>query len=187
MSTHTNAPSAPPPNVGARHDRVVHTITGHFGATYKITTLGLQGLLERDALPEDLLDVAVREQFSVDGEAADMMDAAASLGRDEILQRLREFGSLQRHLAAAALVEPKMTADELAAMMDSGAVPPDDVAMIASIVLRRRDVDARGVKIGVAVLDLDEAFHEAHGIPVEGCEGCKAFVARLSSLGVGEV
>jgi hypothetical protein len=156
--------------------------------------------LEHGDLPDDLAEVALEElmnttvdEFGRALSGAAKWSAAVAEDRAETLARIRRFAEFQRHLACDAIEELEtdgvwervtLTPADLAEL------PEDDLALVAELVMRLRNRDARGVTIGVEPLDRWATFREAHqcddgssGGP--RCEGCQKVTELFSSVDVG--
>ena len=189
----TNAAS---PSLAAWQARASHKITLPSGQRVMIRIPGIATLLEHGDLPEDLLELALLELTTDGGATASLaaeLAASANGAREKALERIASYGAFQRELVRAAVtaVESESGAwlpvELSAADVADGALPEDDLAMVAEIVQRLRAHDARGVKIGVEPLDRWATFREAHGCSDEGCEGCQKLIDALSSVDVGAV
>lgn len=179
--------------------RVLHTITCPSGQRLRITLLGVGTVLQHGDFPEDLVDLAVSELTYPDGAAGrlkDDIDQAAAAGgpldRDTILGRLHQLARFQKLLASAAIKEIEtdtgwvpvtLTPDRLEEL------PEDDWTLVALIMQRLRNTDARGVTIGVEPIDRWAAFREAHRCAgddrEQGCEACAQLFQGLSSIHMG--
>jgi hypothetical protein len=132
-------------------------------------------LIKGDALPERLRGIAAELWQS--GSVGDLISGVNEEGGAQIDNDLLiKLADLRREIAAMALVEPAMTAQDL----DTAEIPPEDIDMLTQIAMRERDTDARGVKLGVVPLSRFDAFREEHGCP-EDCPACKAAAERLST------
>lgn len=116
-----------------------------------------------DAVPED----APEERW------ADADEIAQGIGKD--------LAELNRELVAAALIEPAVTADDLA----SPDFPLEDLEMLAGILTGLVVVDAAGRCVGVAPLDDFVPFRHEHGCGPD-CEDCKRARWPLSTARRGE-
>lgn len=156
---------------------------------FRFPTLG--ELLTNGKLPETLLALAVAEYAEPGGIAKQI--AATYDGIDEDTPdevrakadaRVHEFGeqiaALNRELCAAALVEPKLTADNLA----NPDFPMQDLEMLAGILNREIVYDAAGRRIGVEPLDTFRVFRDQHAC-AESCPECAASRRELSSVHAG--
>lgn len=188
MSTATEPVSSRPDATPADVLRqlAVHTVTGPSTGVYKIRIPGIATMLSRGFLPDHLIGLALLDLESPKGAASalrELLDLATDEAKHaKIVEEISKFGEYQRRIVAASLVEPALTYEEVAA----GDLPEDDLAMIANIVQRLTNVDARGVTIGVEPLDHWARFHDLHGLPPDGgCDGCRRIVAESSSIDVG--
>jgi hypothetical protein len=186
--------TAASPSLAAWQARSVHTITLPSEQRIRIRIPGIATLLEHGDLPEDLIDLAVLELVNEGGATSALAQefAASENGnRDKVLERIRSFGTFQRHLVCAAVVAVEAAGGEWEEVTlspaDLDAFPEDDVALVAEIVQRLRQHDARGVRIGVEPLDRWTMFREAHGCPDQDCPGCESLVRVLSSTDLGDV
>lgn len=183
MTTKHPNDTAPSPSLAGWQARTIHTITLPSGQTVRMRLPGVATILEYGDLPDDLIGMAVAE-ITRDGGAAVLVTEAAP-DREATLTRLREFTGFQRHLVAAALVEPALTYEQITEAVQDGSLPEDDLAMVAEIVQRLRNRDARGVMVGVEPLDRWATFREAHGCSDPGCEACQKVVEQFSSVDAG--
>jgi hypothetical protein len=89
--------------------------------------------------------------------------------RKESERRLAAFAEVNRELVAHALVEPKMTADELRD------VPMPDLEMLSLLVNRKLVFDAAGRRVGVVPVETFREVVAAHGLePCDpGCPSCE--------------
>lgn len=166
--------------------KAVHTVTTPSGAVLHIRVPGIATLLENGDLPDHLIGLALLDIQHPKGAASalrEMLDELVDEDRHaKVVAEIRKFGEYQRRIVAAALIEPKLSYEEIAA----GDLPEGDLAMVADIVQRLAGTDARGVRIGVEPLDKWARFHQLHGLPEDGeCDGCARIVVELSSVDVG--
>lgn len=164
----------------------VHTVTCPSGMTVKMRIPNLQLLIRQDRIPGKLMEVALREslgqpildQVRGGGEAGN-----GSVGDDFDLEKAKELISqgfeFQRWLVTEAVVEPKVTVEDL----DAGLVPEEDAEMLSALAQRIRFTDAKGVRLGVMPLDAFEEFRREHGCPPD-CPSCAALQNEFSSVGV---
>lgn len=175
--------------------RRLHRVTGPSGQVLRIELLGVARLLETDALPEDLIDLAVMElteKGGATGELARRLDAAEDdqEGRARALDAISRYGRLQKVLATRAIEQVEIDGEwidvDLSALEEDelAEFPEDDLAMVAEIVQRLRTHDAAGVRVGVEPLDRWATFRRLHGCG-EDCEGCEELVRSLSSADGG--
>lgn len=194
MSTKTDTSSR------SRNGSNVHSITGESGRAYKIRLLGIPTLLEFGHLPDHLVEVAladVVDTLTVPGDSdipgfivpGSVRYVAKADERQQKLERVLALAAYQRQLVASALVEPALDYEALTEKVREGEFPEEDLVMIAEIIQRIRDRDAKGVKLGVEPLERWATFREGHkGIACTGgedCEGCLAVQQLFSSLDVG--
>lgn len=153
---------------------------------YRDVSLG--ELVTLDALPDDLRLIAIAE-YTRPGSAVDMAakplldlpkkptkkqrekaDSDAQAVCEQILQ-------VNRHLIALALVEPRMTVDDLAE------IPYPDLEMLGGLVNRKIAHDAVGRRVGVVPLDWFRIALHAHGVEcAPGCETCQEAGWLVSTL-----
>jgi hypothetical protein len=164
-----------------------HKITLPSGARVVIRFADTGMLIRNGALPQKLKRVALLDFF--DSKDAGERMAAQILANevsdaDEIA---KEYSELKMHLAAEALIEPRVTVEQI----EQGAIPPEDLEFIHMILTRERGTDARGVVLGVLPLDLFTTFREAHEDTLEeghspgldpACPACIYLARSLSSL-----
>lgn len=186
MSPSTATPE--PTTLAAWKTAAIHTIQLETRTWVRLRFPNLGELVANEALPETLLGVAMLQVFTGDA-AGSLADEMLRLDGDELAEkqgRLRELndqlGQLERHLVAHALVEPKVTADQLAAPD----FPQEDLQLLGDLVMRRRRTDARGVHLGVVPLETFRVVREAHGCLEleqrgEACPGCQELERRLST------
>lgn len=175
--------------------RSLHTVGLPSGQIVKIRVPGIATLIENGEIPEDLIDIALEELTEDGGATAAIAKEVQDpqVGRERVLARLAELGSLQRSLVRASVVEIQEADGSFVPVELSEAdvgpdgLPEDDLAMVAEIVQRVRGYDARGVRIGVEPLDRWAAFHREHGLDPEDCEHCQRLSRELSSIDVGAV
>jgi hypothetical protein len=171
--TSTAENSSTSPSLSAWAARANHKITLTSGMQVTIRYPDLAVLIEGDALPVHLRTVAA-DQWSQGGPS---MVTDAETGAQHIdPETIKSMAQLRRHLAAMALVEPKVDPDEF---LNSG-IPSEDIDMLAAIVMRERDVDALGVKLGVMPLSRFDTFREVHGC-AEDCEACAQVSGKFST------
>lgn len=124
----------------------------HSYVRFRILSTG--ELLRSGDLPEALRDIALMYAEHPEGPEELMRElvvsaAFAEKGREALVRLIRTARDLQPHLVAASLVEPEVTAQEI----DSGAFPELDVKMLVELASRRRNVDAAGNRLPIALLD----------------------------------
>lgn len=184
MAPTTTAKPMDKPGTAAQWKKLgIHTITLPSGFVCKIRIPDLTLLLAAQAVPEDLRAVAYEEITT-----ALRTQASIAARRDPELptelapERLENLEELNRFLVSQALVEPKMTMDELRVDKNGeGAVPSEDLLMLTEFASRERTVDARGVELGVAPLDAFDVFREAHECS-DGCAHCLEVIGAYSTV-----
>lgn len=166
----------------------VHEIQLPSGAWVKIRIPDLALLLAGDAVPERLRVVALSQVmdeirgFSDDDNTGGAESAVEE--RDEEaeaakhLEALKRLAELHRWIVSQMLVEPRLTPDELADVVNGP--PEDDVLLLTAIATRERATDARGVTIGVEPLSRYAGFREVHGCAPD-CAACEALRQRFST------
>lgn len=179
-------------------NRNVHNVTCPSGmqVTYRRVSLGW--LITNGALPEELRELAVAEELAIDGrqpsasvllmadevnklgdEPTDEQRAAAHAAIDAIGAKL---AALNREIVSASLLNPQLTADELA----DPAFPEDDLQMLADLNSGRRHLDAAERVIGVAPLSDFDTFRDEHGCAAD-CENCTRAQQAHSTNDLGAV
>jgi hypothetical protein len=152
--------------------------------------LSLAELAVLGELPADLLEIAIAE-WSEPGVAVARLarapleqlpdkptaeqQAAAEAHVQDIFRRLAR---INRHLVAAALVQPKLTLEELEQ------VPVPDLEMLSELVNRTRTIDAAGRHVGVVPIDQFRVVLDAHRVEQcpPGCEACETARRGLSTI-----
>lgn len=167
-----------------------HNVTLSSGQQVTFRILGLQSLVRLDGLPDDLtaavaLHVANLERGGLSAVIGEHMEKAISdpAEAEKALALTKQLGDLTVELVAAALVEPKMSAAQL---RDPDLVPEGDLEDLMRLCTGRVNFDSRGVRIGVEPISSAATFRHHHGCG-EDCEGCKAALAELSSLDLGDL
>lgn len=168
-----------------------HNITVASGQKVTIRVYGVGELLLRDAIPDDLRDTVALHLLNRDKGGLDAVVGAEMLElgrngddpakREAFQQRLRDSARLTKLLVSEALVDPKLTIEEL------DAVPWEDLEQLMRICTGQETFDSRGVRVGIERIDAWATFqHEHRDAPCvgEGCEGCARALDSLSSLHV---
>lgn len=151
--TASQSPPEPSPSSLAEWERnSVFTVTGPSGTVFEMRSLTLDQLTGEDALPDDLLRIAMIEWArEVTGGIKGEMAEQLKKGTPEALEAVRKLGrdnlALGRRLAVAAIVRPKVTEAKLAKL------DPYDIDMIVRISQRLEVEDATGKKVGADRLD----------------------------------
>ncbi len=136
-----------------RNDAGPHTAVFPSGATLTFRIPDSGALLRSGLLPDRLRTTALlcaAHPDGPDGYMADLvMQAVVSAERSELVTQAIEDGmGLANVLVAEMLVEPEVTADEVA----SGEFPELDVRMLLEFAERKRDTDAQGNRLPITVL-----------------------------------
>jgi hypothetical protein len=133
-------------------------VTCPSGAKVVIRALTLDDLAAEEALPDDLLRVAMIEAHYPQGISGEIASLAYK-GDPKSLAEVRKLGvanlAVRDRLVRRALVKPEMKTDR-----DLMGLDPYDKAMIAAISQRQLNVDAAGRKVGADTLDTFRATCE---------------------------
>jgi hypothetical protein len=138
-------------------------------------------LIKADAIPQHLLEVAMRDAMgqplvpSQNGEAAEG-EPEPTLSTELMKQAVE----LQEWLVTQMVIEPALEVEDLEEL------PQEDVDMLVAIAQRNRFRDAAGVRLGVMPLDEAERFRHWHKC-ADGCPACQAWQQEFSSIDVGEL
>lgn len=144
------------------------------GATVTLRALTLDELAAEDALPDDLVRVAMLNMRP--GALAMQLAEHVNAGDREKADELSRANlDLRNRIVLAAVVDPKITADDLAD------IDPYDKAMIAQLAQRLIDTDAEGVRVGADSL---EPFRRgaAQLASVEADEARRALLLELAEV-----
>ena len=167
-----------------------HNITTGTGQKVTIKVYGVGELLVRDAIPEHLRDTVALHLLNRDKGGigavigADLLELGKQNGSadtEAFQQRLRDAREMSKLLVAEALVEPKVTIDEL------DGLPWEDVEELMRICTGQQPFDSRGVRVGVEPVSGWATFQDAHREGPclgEGCPRCEVARDALSSLHV---
>lgn len=144
-----------------------------------------------EELPTELLELAVAE-WAAPGTAAayaaepmrEIRDRSKpatkkqeAAAQAETEKRFKALTQLNRELIALALVEPRLTADELRG------IPLPDLEMLSLLVNRQLAVDAAGRHVGVVPIDQFRHLLQAHGVECPpDCETCETERWNVSTL-----
>lgn len=186
-----------PSTVEEWHARATHRIELH-NARVLVRFRSLGELIAHGELPDDLIKLALLElsrgagSGGITGEIANELAKADLADGDKTaaeasLKSAREIAEgaarLVREQVAFALVEPKLTAEDLA----HPDFPMEDLELLAGILNRQIEYDAAGRRIGIEPLATFRVFAQAHGCPAEGCPACEEARLGLSTVHVGGV
>jgi hypothetical protein len=163
--------------LGRVHDAI---LPSGIKVTFRDLSLAEFAMLEQ--LPTDLLDLAVAE-WGNPGSGSDYAlapfqelnqlekptKAQRQAAEKETRKRFDALAELSREVVAAALVEPKLTADELRG------IPMPDLEMLSLLVNRQLAIDAAGRRVGVVPVETFQVVLEAHGHErcAPDCETCE--------------
>ena len=180
-------PARVPPTNGWAHTadqwrtRVQQNVTLPSGQQVTIRIPGLSALARLDALPKELTEVALLELSREGGAAAamadDLRDAVVDNNEEAAARAhegIRRLGELTKRLVVEALIDPKLTYEEL------DDVPEDDLEKLMRIVTRRDPFDAAGRVVGALPANDLSAFQAAHSCP-PACEHCIEALQALST------
>lgn len=170
--------STPVADVAAWKNRAVHNVTLPSGAAVKIKIPNLTALIRNDVVPSKLREAAVAEVVSPGRPlaAAGAPVEGETQGRPTVDEEtVKQLYDLYEFLVCEMLVSPEIKAEDL------DELPQLDLDMLTQFALRERDVDARGVRLGVAPASRIEAFKEAHNCPDE-CAECERALESLSTV-----
>lgn len=161
----------------------VHDVEIPSGIKVTFRDVSLADFMLLETLPTDLLDIAV-EEWSNPGSALARVNepirqleeikkptkAQRAEADTERKKRFGQLAELNRELIAVALVEPKLTADELRD------IPMPDLEMLSLFVNRQLVEDAAGRRVGVVPINRFRVVLAEHGIEQcdPDCEACEA-------------
>lgn len=166
------------------HDAVLPSGTK---VTYRDLSLAELALLGE--LPGDLLELVISE-WADPGSAGDLIKAPLEAlpakptrkqretAETESRKILAQLAAVNRHLIAAALVQPQMTVAELEH------VPMPDLEMLSALINRSTAIDSAGRRVGVVPVDQFQVVLAAHGhqpCPAD-CPSCEEARRSLSTL-----
>lgn len=167
----------------------VHDAVLPSGMKVTYRDLSLAELATLEELPGELLELTISE-WADPGSAGDIarapLDALPTkptakqraAAEDESRLVLRQLAAVNRHMVVNALVEPKLTVDELEH------IPMPDLEMLAALINRSVAVDAAGRRVGVVPTDQFRVVLEAHGdepCPPD-CPSCEKARRGLSTV-----
>ena len=173
-ATHTS-PIESAPSTGSAGDwksLALHRIQCPSGMWVRIRIPNLAALLETDAVPVHLVNIALREL--VDPGSVPTAPAEEGEGPRFDLEMVKQMAELTRYLVLQAVVEPKLAEADLAE------IPQEDVDMLIAIAQRMRVYDARGVRLGVEPLARFELWRNKHGCTAD-CPACRDVQSQFST------
>ena len=138
----------------AANDAGPHRAVLPSGAVVSFRIPNTGALLRSDKIPQELHEAAVIFTSHPDGTDEMMRElvltaAMRGPGQDTIAAVIAAGHRLTYHLVAAMLVEPEVTADEIA----DGLLPELDVRMLLEFAERQRSVDAKGNELPIVTMD----------------------------------
>lgn len=150
-----------------------HECTCPSGTVVQIRFPSMTDLIKRDAIPDHLRETALSDMAR---------ELAADMSGEESLPKLSTedvvaIQELHEWLVTETVVEPKLTIDDLPEL------PQEDLEMLTAIASRRRDIDARGIRLGVEPLSRWESFRHFHECDAD-CEACQSCRNAFSAAGV---
>lgn len=154
--------------------RALHTLTCPSGQVVRVRIPNLALLIKNDVLPERLRQVAVQEAINPGQPVGQTAEPGQPVTVDA--EAVKQLYDLYEFLVLEMVVEPEITADDLAEL------PQLDLDMLTQIAIRERDMDAAGVRLGVEPISRWEVFRQEHNCSDE-CPACKGAVAALSTIG----
>jgi hypothetical protein len=130
-------------------------------------------LIAARRLPEELTEIALYAASYPDGAEGYINDLSVRVAmadtpeaREKLNRAVSEGISLGRWLVAYMLVDPEIGVDDVPEL------PPMDVRMLLEFAERKRDTDAQGVRLPIALLEEYARFlHEPGRAPADGNGG----------------
>lgn len=149
MSTRTElrTSDATPDSLAAVQRKTCPTIVCPSTAAFEIRALTLDELAADEALPDDLLRVALVESHAPGGVSAEIAAAAGRDDVDEARRLSRALLELRDRIVHKAVVKPALTLAQVKKL------DPYDKAMIVEFAQRQRSIDAAGREVGADTLD----------------------------------
>lgn len=155
----------------ARNDAGPHTATLPSGQEVEFTVPDSNALIMAGRLPEELTEIALYAASYPDGFEGYVNDLSVRVamrpeepgGPDRLQQAVRDGVRLGHWLVAHMLVDPELEPSEVPEL------PQMDVRMLLEFAERKRNRDARGVELPIAMLEEYERFlHEPGRPPADG-------------------
>jgi hypothetical protein len=165
MSKTSSPPTVSKAEWARANDRGPHVATLPTGSVVKFEIADASMLLRNGKLPEHLrvtAQLAVAHADGVDGYFQDLVQIALMRGGDAqatIAGAIQQGVELSHHLVAEMLIEPAVTAAEVA----SGMFHELDIRMLLEFAERRRNIDAAGQSLPIMVLDAERWARFRHG------------------------
>lgn len=153
----------------ARSDTGPHTATLPSGQQVRFIIPDSNALITSGRLPEELTEIALYAASYPDGAEGYVADLSvrASMGAENATEKLKqayEHAVLLGHwLVAHMLIAPEITPEDVPEL------PPLDVRMLLELGERKRNTDAEGVRLPIAMLEEYHRFlSEPAGAPSDG-------------------
>jgi hypothetical protein len=165
-----------------------HDLSCPSGMAVTVRLLGIGTLVRLEGLSDELneavlLHVANHDRGGLPAVIGEEMIAAArgdEAATERAVELTRRLGEMTKLLVCEALVEPKLSVDEL------DAIPEADLEFLMRVVTGRQPFDAAGRQIGVEPLDAWATFRDEHRCPA-GCEACARVSRTLSTVHLDDV
>lgn len=191
--------AAPPPSFHERpastldewRGRGVHHVELDSTTKVVMRRMPLGYFITHGLLPERLRELAAAEYADPGAGARRMHTPYAALpaepseeqfaAADEQARAVgKDLAELNRHLVAASLIDPVVTAEDLA----DPSFPLEDIERLAGIQTGLVHLDAAGRVIGVAPLSDFDTFRDEHGCAAD-CPGCERTRRAFSTTDLG--
>jgi hypothetical protein len=135
-------------------DRGPHTATLPSGTEVTFVIPDQTALVRADMLPDRLAEMAILAVSYPDGPEGYLSDLGVQAMSDpeksaKLKDALKQGLELRDWLVSEMLVDPKLTPEEVG----SGDFPPADIEMLVAFAERKKNVDAKGVKLPITVLE----------------------------------
>lgn len=143
----------------ARTDRGPHTATLPSGMEVVFVVPDSSALLRSSRLPDSLMEIAIMTAAYPDGADGYMGDLATHALMDpeqmpKLAKAVKDGLELQDWLISHMLVEPQVEPDDVKSL------PEKDVEMLIQFAERKRDTDAKGVRLPIAMLEVYAQFRD---------------------------
>ena len=168
----------------ARSDRGPHTATLPSGQVVEFIVPHSNELVRANRLPDHLTEIALMATAYVDGAEGYMGDLAMraltdSTQMERVSKAVQEGLELRDWLVATMLIEPRVEVEDVREL------PEADVAMLLGFAERRRNEDAKGVRLPIVVLEEFDRFRDEPGSgPDDGPGGGDGAGVPVADAGV---
>jgi hypothetical protein len=148
-------------------DRGPHDATLPSGVVVKFLIPDSAALIRSDKLPESLTEIAVRAAAYPGGADGYMEDLAVravtgdTIDNALLSKAIRDGLELRDWLVAYMLVEPTVEPEDVKDM------PELDVEMLMEFAERKRDTDAKGVRLPIVMLEVFARFRDEPVVPAD--------------------